>query len=326
MAKLNFTTVFLLFLFKSIYSQNFYGGEINLENQGVLSYKATVAVSIDNAVNVNSNPYFLLDWGDNSPLDTAKPIGITCGTIAYTKSYTSTHTYSTVNDYTLSCYIGNFTSGISNVPFSSNKSLTLEYFLSSNLGTNANNSPVSSSCLTNTFSVSQNTFNQNSTDSDMDSISYQLYSPPLIPGFSSSGFSINNISGLITKSNSNIGHYLIPVRSEEWRKISGINYLVGISFRYHSLIYNSIIGIHELDVSSSIKLYPSPTSSLINIVTDEEMNLRNVVIEIKNSLGQTVYSSLFTSQINLSDFSPGVYFLVIQTKYNSKTVKIVKQD
>lgn len=315
--------IFLLLLSMRSFSQNIYGGELVLENIGSLSYKSTVAVSIDNSVNTNNNPYFLLDWGDNTSLDTVKPISVTCGTVAYTKSYTSTHTYSSIGNYTLSCYIGNFSSSIVNMPIPNNKSLTLEYQLLSP-GINSNSSPVASSCLTNTFAISQNTFNQNSNDVNLDSLSYQIYNPPFAPGFTSSGFTINSLSGLITKSNSNTGHYLVPVIIEEWRKISGTNYLVGISIRYHSLIYNSTIGVNELTTLNSINIYPNPATSVINII-DEQNELQNSTIEIKNYLGDVVYSSSFSSQINLSYLSSGMYFLTIHTDHNSKTIKLVKQ-
>lgn len=87
----------------------------------------------------------------------------------------------------------------------------------------------------------------------------------------------------------------------------------------------NMVGIEEINVTNKLKIFPNPTTSTINIV-DELSELQNSSIEIKNSLGQTVYSSFFTSQINLSDLSPGVYFLVLQNKNVTKTVKIVKQD
>lgn len=314
----------LICLSNKFFSQNIYGGEILIENIVGLNYKATVAVSIDNGVNTNLNPYFLLDWGDGSPLDTVKPIGITCGIAAYTKSYTSMHTYPTANNYSLTCYIGYLTSSIWNIPNSSSKSLTLEYYLYLASGASINTSPISNSCLTNTFTVSQNTFNQNSSDLNTDSLSYFLYVPTFLIGFNNSGFSINNITGLITNANSNITKYFIPVKVEEWRKVAGANYLVGVSFRYHSLIYNSIIGVNEHDYFNPYKIYPNPTSSIINIV-DENNQLQNATIQIKNNLGQFVYTSSFTSQINLYNLSAGMYFLSIEDKSSKKTIKIIKQ-
>jgi hypothetical protein len=73
-----------------------------------------------------------------------------------------------------------------------------------------------------------------------------------------------------------------------------------------------------------ISIYPKPTNSILNII-DSKKQLQNSTIEIKNYLGQVVFSSPFNTQINLSNLSVGLYFLTIQDKSNSKTVKIIKE-
>jgi len=76
--------------------------------------------------------------------------------------------------------------------------------------------------------------------------------------------------------------------------------------------------------NNSISIYPNPTNSFINI-DDEKKQFQNATIEIKNYLGQIVFTTPFTSQINLSNLSVGMYFLTIQDKSSSKTVKIIKE-
>ncbi len=311
----------ILYFNGKLCSQNIYGGEIIIESSSSLTYTATIALSIDNSVNTSNRPYLLLDWGDLSPLDTFKTVNITCGNIAYTKNYTSTHTYSSINNYTLSCYIGNYVSAIFNIPSSNNKSLTLEYYLNLNSNINSNNSPISNTCLTNTFATTQYTFNQNSYDSDNDSLSYKLYNPLFLPGFNNTGFSINNISGLISNSNSNNGHYLIPVKTEEWRRILGINYLVGISFRYHSLICSTINSINEFNFNL-FKIFPNPTNSILNI---EQNQLQSATISIANPLGEIVLTQNFVSQIDLSNLASGMYYITVQNGNDKRTMKVVKQ-
>ncbi len=78
-------------------------------------------------------------------------------------------------------------------------------------------------------------------------------------------------------------------------------------------------------VENNLKIYPNPTNSILNII-DSKKQLQNSTIEIKNYLGQVVLSSPFTSQINLSNLSVGMYFLTIQDKSNSKTIKIIKEE
>jgi hypothetical protein len=82
--------------------------------------------------------------------------------------------------------------------------------------------------------------------------------------------------------------------------------------------------VNELNEYNSIKIYPNPTSSILNI-NDEQNQFQNAIIKIENYLGQKVLSVPFSDQIDLSNFSAGMYFLTIQDKSNKKTVKIIKQ-
>lgn len=83
------------------------------------------------------------------------------------------------------------------------------------------------------------------------------------------------------------------------------------------------VGVSE-NAKTNIKIFPNPITSILNII-DEQNELQNSTIEIKNYLGQTVYDSPFDSQINLSHLSSGMYFLTLQNGNSFKTVKIVKQ-
>lgn len=89
-------------------------------------------------------------------------------------------------------------------------------------------------------------------------------------------------------------------------------------------ISNTYVGLNEIPFSDNIKIYPNPTTSILNI-TDEENQLQNAIIQIKNYLGQVVFTNSFTPQINLSHLSAGMYFLTIQDNSIKKTVKIIKQ-
>lgn len=87
----------------------------------------------------------------------------------------------------------------------------------------------------------------------------------------------------------------------------------------------NVVGIKEiLSEYNSISIYPNPTNSILNI-TDEFNQLQNSTISIKNNLGQIICINSFTPQINMHDFSAGIYFLTIQNGYDKKTVKIIKQ-
>lgn len=89
-------------------------------------------------------------------------------------------------------------------------------------------------------------------------------------------------------------------------------------------ISNTYVGLNEVILFDDIKIYPNPTTSIINIV-DENNQLQNSTIQIQNYLGELVFSSPFNSQIDLLGLSAGMYFLTIKDKLNNKTVKIIKQ-
>jgi hypothetical protein len=87
---------------------------------------------------------------------------------------------------------------------------------------------------------------------------------------------------------------------------------------------NSTGIVSSSEIENNFKIYPNPTNSILNII-DSKKQLQNSTIEIKNYLGQVVFSSPFNTQFNLSNLSVGLYFLTIQDKSNNKTVKIIKE-
>ncbi len=75
---------------------------------------------------------------------------------------------------------------------------------------------------------------------------------------------------------------------------------------------------------SELAIYPNPTTSVLYI-TDKQNKFQNSTIEIKNIMGQIVFTSTFTSQVDLSTLSAGVYFFNIKNDFINKSVKIIKQ-
>lgn len=71
-------------------------------------------------------------------------------------------------------------------------------------------------------------------------------------------------------------------------------------------------------------VYPIPSSFILNI-TDEQNLLQNSIIEIKNYLGEIVLTTLFTSEIDISALSTGMYFLTVQDKVKKYTVKFIRE-
>src|SRR5690606_23504536 len=74
----------------------------------------------------------------------------------------------------------------------------------------------------------------------------------------------------------------------------------------------------------NVKVYPNPTSGIINIETQETLQS----YEVYNVLGQQIQNGMFNgnNQINLHGATAGVYFIkVTTTQGSSATVQVVKK-
>lgn len=91
---------------------------------------------------------------------------------------------------------------------------------------------------------------------------------------------------------------------------------------YHQCV--NVVGVNEYKNNDKIIVSPNPTTSMINI-TDEQNQFQNANIEIRNYLGQVVFTSPFTAQIDLQNLSAGMYFLTVQNRERKQTIKIIKE-
>jgi hypothetical protein len=101
-----------------------------------------------------------------------------------------------------------------------------------------------------------------------------------------------------------------------------------VRFAYHPFV----VGIHEnsLEENNAI-VFPNPTSQLITI-SAELKERQDVFVSVYSMTGQKLFeenyksqSGLFTKEINLADYSSGLYFLKIQAGYQRVNKKIIKQ-
>jgi hypothetical protein len=79
---------------------------------------------------------------------------------------------------------------------------------------------------------------------------------------------------------------------------------------YADTCTSSFVGIAELRAGETLKIYPNPTSSTLNI-EGEQSQLQNTIIKITNNLGQVVIQNSFTNQIDVSFLPVGYYFICI---------------
>ena len=97
-------------------------------------------------------------------------------------------------------------------------------------------------------------------------------------------------------------------------------------YQYSSALNcTAVVGIEENKLSiNNISVFPNPTTTVLNII-DKYHQFNNATMEIKNYLGQIILTTPFSSQINLSNLSEGMYFLTLKDEFNFNTIKIIKR-
>lgn len=102
------------------------------------------------------------------------------------------------------------------------------------------------------------------------------------------------------------------------------NLYISDNLRVRIVCYNSCAtNVNEFNNKTEIKIYPNPATNTLQI-SDENNAFQNATIQIKNYLGQVIFTTPFTSQINLQNLTAGIYFLTVKDKDYEKTVKIIK--
>lgn len=77
----------------------------------------------------------------------------------------------------------------------------------------------------------------------------------------------------------------------------------------------------------SINIYPNPTTNMINISADENVDLNGQTIHLISTTGRIVMQQKLSSgrtQINVSSLSAGIYILQLGEGVNKKTFKLIK--
>ncbi|MCF8459683.1 MAG: T9SS type A sorting domain-containing protein [Flavobacteriales bacterium] len=86
------------------------------------------------------------------------------------------------------------------------------------------------------------------------------------------------------------------------------------------------VGINEANTEITLSIYPNPSADVFNIRLP--IDVRNEILTLRNALGQLLFSTRISgtqTQLDLSDFADGVYFLSLDGKAASPA-KLVKQS
>ena len=108
-----------------------------------------------------------------------------------------------------------------------------------------------------------------------------------------------------------------------WRVRANTACAVGAYSEEYSFVVAGVLGVNDLEIEGLVA-YPNPTTNILNI----EANSVISSIEVMNVLGQTLYSEITNknaTQINLSAFQTGNYFVRVTSDNNTNVLQIIKQ-
>ncbi|HWY09970.1 MAG TPA: T9SS type A sorting domain-containing protein [Bacteroidia bacterium] len=300
---------------RSFFSQDIRGGYFEYKWSSGYTYSIKCTLILDSlalqthtSVTINSNSVVLTS--------TASP-----GGKVFLYRYATTNTYSGPGNYNLNCNDSLRLSNIENIFNSQSKSM----LLNSVLRIDAFSGPNSSPAITNVpmLTVTKGTpvvYNPGAFDSDGDSLSYSLVnciSSPAATYYLPSNSMINNLTGTFTYQADTVGIYAFRIRIQEWRKVSSSIQFMGNTELDFLVEVKAAVGIDELEKDNKIKIYPNPTSNILNIKSNFK---NNSSVEIINYLGHTVLKQNYSESIDVYKLNPGYYFIKINNSY-SKFIK-----
>ncbi len=82
-------------------------------------------------------------------------------------------------------------------------------------------------------------------------------------------------------------------------------------------------GVNEHIRSENIKVYPNPTNTFFNVVLPNPSE--QFTLDVYSSLGQVIYKTNNNTQIDISNYSTGIYFLKVKQNGRNWSTKIVKE-
>ncbi|CAL42283.1 Probable cell surface protein (Leucine-rich repeat protein) precursor [Flavobacterium psychrophilum JIP02/86] len=121
-----------------------------------------------------------------------------------------------------------------------------------------------------------------------------------------------NVFGNITQSNCALN---VPTGTQ-------VAYQAAAVWRNFSPISGGLLSNHSFAIESALKIYPNPVSEILNIALQEGLQLQKV--NFYNTLGQLIKTTNH-SEINVSSFAKGNYFVEVITNQGKATKTIIIQ-
>ncbi|SNB25975.1 putative cell surface protein (Leucine-rich repeat protein) [Flavobacterium psychrophilum] len=101
-----------------------------------------------------------------------------------------------------------------------------------------------------------------------------------------------------------------------------VAYQAAAVWKDFSPISGSLLSNHSFVIESALKIYPNPASEILNIALQEGLQLEKV--NFYNTLGQLIKTTNH-SEINISSFAKGNYFVEVMTNQGKATKTIIVQ-
>ncbi|MEN3324596.1 S8 family serine peptidase [Mariniflexile soesokkakense] len=104
------------------------------------------------------------------------------------------------------------------------------------------------------------------------------------------------------------------------------DYFLGYGIPNFQVALNTVLSVEDEFRDQEIHIFPNPVRDLVYFKLPTNENL--IFVNIFSMLGKHLLSKVITptnSQIEMSSFSKGMYFLQLESSNTSKTIKIIKQ-
>ncbi|AIN70696.1 cell surface protein [Flavobacterium psychrophilum FPG101] len=121
-----------------------------------------------------------------------------------------------------------------------------------------------------------------------------------------------NVFGNVTQSNCALN---VPTGTQAVYQAAAV-------WRNFSPISGNLLSNHSFAIESALKIYPNPASEILNIALQEGLQLEKV--NFYNTLGQLIKTTNH-SEINVSSFAKGNYFVEVITNQGKATKTIIIQ-
>ncbi|EKT4509627.1 leucine-rich repeat domain-containing protein [Flavobacterium psychrophilum] len=121
-----------------------------------------------------------------------------------------------------------------------------------------------------------------------------------------------NVFGNVTQSNCALN---VPTGTQAVYQAAAV-------WRNFSPISGNLLSNHSFAIESALKIYPNPVSEILNIALQEGLQLEKV--NFYNTLGQLIKTTNH-SEINVSSFAKGNYFVEVMTNQGKATKTIIVQ-